>query len=74
MDMEEILENHDMSNQNANVEIPIKKILNVKLKKCYQCNYASYYTGHLKTHLKTHSGEKLNKCNQCEYACSDPSA
>ena len=35
-----------------------------------QCDPASSYAQHLRTHLKKHSGEKANKCNQCDYASS----
>ena len=41
-----------------------------KSNKCNQCNYASSYAHHLKTHLKMHSGDKSNKCNQCDYTSS----
>ena len=45
----------------------------VRPNKCSQCNYASFYAGHLRRHLKTHSEEKPNKCNQCDYASSSAS-
>ena len=45
----------------------------VKQMRPMQCDHASYYAHHLKTHLKTHSGEKSNKCNQCDYASSSAS-
>ena len=44
-----------------------------KLKKCNQCDFASFYASALRRHLKTHSGEKPNKCSQCDYASSHAS-
>jgi len=35
--------------------------------RCSQCNFASFYTSHLRTHLETYTGEKESKCNQCDY-------
>ena len=36
---------------------------------CFQCEYATSNSSHLKTHVKIHSREMWNRCNQCEYAC-----
>ena len=36
--------------------------------RCSQCNFASFYTSHLRTHLETYTGEKESKRNQCDYA------
>ena len=69
MEMEETLENHDLSKQN--VEIPMKKAEQIiKSNKCNQCDFASSWVSSLRTHLKTHSGEKSTKCNQCDYESS----
>ena len=71
MEMEETLENHELSKQNVSMK---KKTNVIKSNKCNQCDYASSYANALKTHLKTHSGEKSNKCNQCDFASCYPSA
>ena len=44
-----------------------------KLKKCYQCDYATSVASHLKTHMRRHSGEKTKKCGMCDYASADSS-
>ena len=38
-----------------------------KSNKCNQCDYASSFASHLRTHLKIHNGKKSHKCNQCDY-------
>ena len=66
--MEQNLKNYDLG---LNVKILKTNAGSVKKShKCNQCDYASFHTGHLRTHLKTHSGEKSNICNQCDYATS----
>ena len=44
-----------------------------KLKKFYQCDYATSVASHLKTHMRRHSGEKTKKCGRCDYATADSS-
>ena len=60
----------DFSENSVNVDIPLRNTNDEgeKSNKCNQCDYASSWASHLRTHLKTHSGEKLNKVNQCDYA------
>ena len=59
------IKNDGLSVTDTNIENNV-----TKSNKCNQCDYASSYAHHLRTHLKAHSGEKLNKCNQCDYASS----
>ena len=71
----------DQSSWNYNKSMDLMDSMNMKnvivetnncsqSKKCSLCDYATSYTGSLKTHMKTHTGEKSNKCNQCDYASS----
>ena len=45
-----------------------KHTLEMKQKKCNQCDYASSDARNLRKHLKTHSEEKSKKCRQCDYS------
>ena len=66
------MENDDFVLKGANINILKKATENViKSKKCYRCDYASFWAGDLKKHLIMHSGEKSNKCSQCDYASSE---
>ena len=51
----------------------VKSRSDKKLKKCYQCDYATSVASHLKTHMRRHSGEKSSKCDLCDYSSADSS-
>ena len=72
--MEQSLGSNDMSVNDANVKVLVKKRNNgIKRNKCDQCDFADSRPSALRIHLQIHTGEKSHKCSQCEYASTNPS-
>ena len=70
--MEQTCQNYDFGLKGDEI-LKKRTDIDIKSKKCNQCDFASSRADTLRTHLKTHSGEKPNKCNQCDYATSQTS-
>ena len=58
----------DLSENEVNVDDPLRNTKNEAENKCNQCDFTSSQAGDFRRHLKTHSREKSNKYNQCGYA------
>ena len=59
----------NLSENEINVDDPLRNTKNEGENKCNQCNYASSQGGNLKRHLKTHSEEKSKSGDKSNDEC-----